>query len=157
MSTLAEAQRDYLQEPWYSENWLPRYRATVEEAKLQISGGDVAAVLPRLWSERDNSVSSAGQGTMSHADFERNQAFLAQLTRDIAADPSPDQFDRATAALRERVAADQLKSGQSGTSTICPDSPQFANEIVRTLVRSRLILSGRTKVFVILVQHKAMR
>ena len=81
---------------WYHRNWAPRYAATLSSIATALSADRPEDVFDLIWRTADNSISSAGQGVLGFDAVDGLREELVQVTRDIASDPRPENFQQVT-------------------------------------------------------------
>lgn len=74
--------------------WLPKYRQATEAVADALRSGRVADIIDLIWAVQDNSISHAGQGTLGRSAVERVRPQLIEMTKEISADGSPENFQR---------------------------------------------------------------
>jgi hypothetical protein len=74
-------------------HWRPRYEVTVKSIRDALRRNAPEETFELLWKTRDNAVSNAGQGVMGFDVAERLRGRLIDVIRDVAANPSPANFD----------------------------------------------------------------
>ncbi|WP_395680490.1 hypothetical protein [Dokdonella sp.] len=79
---------------WFQDKWMPRYRATIQAIADALSAGRPEDVFDVLWKTVDNAISHAGQGVLKFDLVDEMRPELLQVIRDIAADPTPGNFER---------------------------------------------------------------
>jgi hypothetical protein len=77
---------------WYQRNWAPRYAATLSSLETALSADRPQDAVDLIWRAADNSISSASRGLLGFDAIDTMRDDLAQVTHDIAADPSPENF-----------------------------------------------------------------
>lgn len=86
---------------WQVEDWLPKYRDTLKQVGDALAKGDYDLVAARVWRKMDNHIAHAGQGLVSFEQVDQLWEPLKDVLRDIAADGSPESFDRVVATFEQ--------------------------------------------------------
>lgn len=86
---------------WHVQDWLPQYRDTLKQVTDALAEGDYDLIAKRAWREMDNHIAHAGQGLVSFEQVDQLWEPLKDVLRDIAADGSPESFDRVVATFEQ--------------------------------------------------------
>jgi hypothetical protein len=79
---------------WVLDRWLPNYSSTIKIMAAAVDAGRPEDIFDLVWKTKNNSISEAGLGQISHKLVDSKREELLQVLRDIIVDPSPESHER---------------------------------------------------------------